>query len=119
METRMCCLECGEALRGRIDKKFCNETCRNQFHNRLNVEEGRVMREINRGLRRNRKILYELMESGKRTIQRSWLLRRGFDFELITAVQEKQAGTPCFLCYDLGYIPLDENRFQVVRLPEI
>lgn len=119
METRMCCLVCGEILRGRIDKKFCNETCRNQFHNRLNVEEGRVMREINRGLRRNRRILYELMDSGKRTIQRSWLLRRGFDFELITAVYEKPAGTPCFYCYDFGYIPLDENRFQVVRLPEI
>lgn len=118
MENKMVCLECGDILRGRIDKKFCNETCRNQFHNRLNVEEGRVMREINNGLRRNRKILFELMESGKRTIQRSSLVSRGFDFELITAVREKRTGNPCFLCYDLGYIPLDENRFQVVRLME-
>lgn len=76
------------------------------------------MREVNTSLRRNRKILLDLIEAGKNTIQHSWLSRKGFDFELVTAIQKKRSDQPCYLCYDLGYIPIDENNYQVVRLRE-
>lgn len=110
------CLECGTPLRGRRDKKFCNESCRNQFHNHVNADQSQTIREINNGLRRNRRILIELVQQGKKTIQRSILARKGFDFELITAMQEKRSGTHCYCCYEYGYIPLDENRFQLIEL---
>lgn len=118
MDNQAACLECGEVLKGRIDKKFCNESCRNHYHNRLNFNQGKLIRQINSGLRRNRKILSELMGSGRRTIPRNWLIRRGFDFDLITTMHQKRSGTPCYFCYEYGYIPLDENRIQVVQAKE-
>ncbi|MFA6947300.1 MAG: DUF2116 family Zn-ribbon domain-containing protein, partial [Pedobacter sp.] len=29
------CLDCGAALRGRTDKKFCDDQCRSNFNNRM------------------------------------------------------------------------------------
>jgi len=75
-----------------------------------------MIREINKGLKRNRRILIELLQEGRKTIRRSLLARKGFDFELITAMQEKRSGTFCYCCYEYGYIPLDENRFQLIQL---
>jgi len=82
----------------------------------VNADQSEMMREINKGLKRNRKILNELVLEGKKTIRRSWLARKGFDFELITAMQEKRSGSYCYYCYEYGYIPLDENRYQLIEL---
>ena len=30
------CLECGDKLFGRIDKKFCSDACRNAYNNKIN-----------------------------------------------------------------------------------
>ena len=33
------CLECGVLVKGRIDKKFCSDYCRNSFNNKVNKIE--------------------------------------------------------------------------------
>ena len=32
------CLECGEKIVGREDKKFCSDGCRNAYNNKINKE---------------------------------------------------------------------------------
>ena len=34
--TAQKCLQCDKVIRGRIDKKFCDDWCRNNFNNALN-----------------------------------------------------------------------------------
>lgn len=109
------CLECDQAIKGRSDKKFCDDQCRARYHNRLNGDDNNLIRRINYALRRNHRILSSLAGEGKRTIRRSCLVRKGFDFEIITAIQLRKSGNPCFYCYEYGYMPLDEDRFQLVR----
>ena len=56
MET---CLECGEKIIGRSDKKFCNDACRNSYNNKQNKDSSNLMRNINNKLRKNFRILSE------------------------------------------------------------
>ena len=45
------CLECGEPLQGRVDKRFCGDYCRNTYHNRSNRGASAIIRQVNRVLR--------------------------------------------------------------------
>jgi hypothetical protein len=33
------CLECGEKIVGREDKKFCSDGCRNAYNNKINKDD--------------------------------------------------------------------------------
>ena len=56
------CLECGEKLIGRVDKKFCSDYCRNSYHNKLNKDTKNLMRNINNILRKNYRILEDILK---------------------------------------------------------
>ena len=64
METKKC-LECGEKIVGRIDKKFCTDYCRNSYNNKVNTESKNLIRNTNNRLRKNFKILSELNTTSK------------------------------------------------------
>ena len=53
------CLECGEKIVGRVDKKFCSDYCRNAHHNNLNKDRKNLVRNVNNLLRKNYRILEE------------------------------------------------------------
>lgn len=36
------CLECGEKIVGRADKKFCNDYCRNAYNNNLHKDSKKL-----------------------------------------------------------------------------
>ena len=59
MNTREC-LECGDQLKGRIDKKFCSDYCRNSYNNKVNKDSKNLIRNMNNRLRKNYKILSDL-----------------------------------------------------------
>ena len=40
------CLECDEPLFGRVDKKFCNDQCRNAYNNRVNKTTNDFVRHV-------------------------------------------------------------------------
>jgi len=98
------CIQCGEIVRGRADKKFCGVYCRTSFHNQLNGERNNYMRRINRILCKNRRILSDLKLRGLSTTNRSYLLELGFQFQYFTHFDEKREGLVKKYCYDLGYI---------------
>ncbi len=115
MEKRHC-LECNTEIRGRADKKFCSDYCRNAYNNKLNTDSKNLMRNINNRLRKNYRILdsFELKD-GKTRTSKTRLLDKGFDFEFITNLYTTKKGTTYYFVYDLGYLPLDNDYFMIVK----
>nr|WP_294946928.1 hypothetical protein [uncultured Mucilaginibacter sp.] len=114
MNTERTCLDCGTVLRGRADKKFCNDLCRNNYNNQLNSNSYNLVRNINNILRRNRRIIEELNPSGKTKTTREKMLKNGFDFEYFTSSYKTQAGARYFYCYEQGYLLLDNDEVLLV-----
>ena len=95
------CLECGEKIMGRIDKKFCSDACRNAFNNKL---------------RKNFKILSEQnFVENKAKITRNKLSVAGFDFEYFTNIKTYKNGAQYFFVYDFGYKFLEDDFILVVK----
>lgn len=109
------CLECGEKLNGREDKKFCNDACRNSYNNKLNKTSTNLMRNINYILRKNYRILCDFNLEGKTKIHRKKLSDAGFDFSLITSVYTTKADTTYYFVYDQGYMFLEDDWLILVK----
>lgn len=75
------------------------------------------MKNINKVLRNNRRILEELIpqKSARKRTSRRRLEERGFHFEYHTHVQPTLNGTPCFFCYEYGVIPIKEDHIMLIR----
>jgi hypothetical protein len=115
------CLACSQTIKGRTDKKFCDDTCRNNYNNRLNSDATPLMRTITNILRRNRRILEEVL-SGRKTIHitNEKLAAKGFRFQYFTHTYTNQKDGTYYYCYDYGYMKKDNNIYLVVKeLPEL
>ena len=114
------CLQCGKVVRGRSDKKFCDDYCRNNYNNQLKAHSNNYVRNINNALGKNRRILENILpvneEISKTTKQK--LLNAGFQFKYITHTYTNKKGNTYFFCYDYGYLPLDNDWFLIVRRKE-
>lgn len=109
------CLECGEKLVGREDKKFCSDGCRNAYNNKINKDSTNYMRNINNKLRKNYRILTELNVEGKTKATRAKLLSKGFDFEFITSILNTKTGNVYYFVYDQGYMTLENDYYILVK----
>jgi len=114
METRQC-LECGEQIKGRVDKKFCTNYCRNSYNNKVNKESKNLIRNTNNRLRKNYKILSELNTTGKTKVTRTKLFDKGFDFNFFTSIYKTKTGNVYFYLYDQGYLGLDNDYFLLIK----
>jgi hypothetical protein len=77
MEQKVC-LECGKPLMGRIDKKFCNTRCRNDYNNAHYGQTTNYIRKVNRILKRNRQILKQHVPQDKSIkVTKKTLLKEG------------------------------------------
>lgn len=109
------CLECGEKIIGRADKKFCNDYCRNAYNNKRNKDAKNLIRNINNRLRKNYRILESLNPDKKTKTTRSKLLDKGFSFDYFTEIYTTKKGTIYYFVYDQGYLPLENNYYALVR----
>ncbi|MDC6350344.1 hypothetical protein PP178_02180 [Zeaxanthinibacter sp. PT1] len=110
------CKECSTAIAGRADKKFCSDYCRNAYHNQLNKDSNNLLRNINNRLRKNYRILESFsLRDGKTRTTKNRLLDKGFDFEYITNLYTTKKGAIYYFVYDLGYLPLDNDFFMIVK----
>jgi len=109
------CLECGEKIVGREDKKFCSDGCRNAYNNKINKDSTNFMRNINNKLRKNYRILSELNIEGKSKTTRTKLLSKGFDFEFFTNILQTKTGNTYYFLYDQGYLSLDNDFYMLVK----
>ena len=109
------CLECGDKIVGREDKKFCSDGCRNAFNNKINKDTNNYMRNTNNKLRKNYRILSELNGEGKTKTTKSKLLSKGFDFDFVTNIMHTKTGNTYYFVYDQGYMILDHDFYVLVK----
>lgn len=112
------CPECGEQIKGRADKKFCSDLCRNAYNNKLNSDTNNYVRNVNNILRKNRRILQELIPEQTAKATKTKLLHKGFNFQYYTNDYTTKKGATYFFCYEYGYLPLDNDFFFLVRRKE-
>jgi len=118
LEIAKTCLICGRVLKGRSDKKFCNDFCRNNFNNsqktKLATDEIRL---INNALARNRKILESALPNGDNMAKakKERLLALGFQFKYLTHTYTTRTGKIYFYCYEYGYLPIGNDWFLIVK----
>jgi predicted nucleic acid-binding Zn ribbon protein len=116
MKEEKFCLECGEPIKGRADKKFCDDQCRSNYNNKINSDVTAEMRNINNTLRKNRKILESVVnDDGKGKISKTKLQEKGFNLKYFTHTYTTQKGTIYKLCYDFGYLPIENDFYIVVK----
>jgi len=114
------CLSCGSTVKGRADKKFCNDYCRNEYNNTLKSDKTNLVRNINNALGKNRRTLEYLLAAGEEMskVHGDKLLAKGFQFKYITHTYTNKKGNVYFFCYDMGYLPLDNDWYLIVKRKE-
>ena len=112
------CLDCGEPIRGRADKKFCSDQCRNNYNNQLHSNATNYMRNINNILRKNRRILSELNPGDKTSVHKDRLTDKGFNFNYHTNVYTTKKGHVYYFCYEHGFIKLENDFYALVLRKE-
>ncbi|HMJ47899.1 MAG TPA: hypothetical protein VK498_11260 [Ferruginibacter sp.] len=114
------CHTCNKLLKGRTDKKYCNDYCRNNFNNQLKAGSNNFIRNINNALGKNKRILESQLPEGEELakISKDKLLQKGFQFKYLTHIYTNKKGNTYFFCYDYGYLPLDNEWYLVVKSKE-
>lgn len=113
--TEKKCLECGKPIFGRVDKKFCDDQCRNAHNNKKNSDANNLVRNVHYILRKNRRILEELNPTGKEKIHRNKLIDKGFDFTYLTSTYTTKVGAVYYFCYEYGYLALENDLLLLVK----
>lgn len=121
-EEKKSCLCCGKLIKGRSDKKFCDDNCRNTYNNQLKAKSNysSYIRNINNTLLKNRKILEELLpvEQDMAKTTQDKLLQKGFAFKFQTHSYTNKKGNVYHFCYDYGWLPLENNWYLIVKRKE-
>lgn len=111
------CIECGELMNGRIDKKYCSDSCRSSHNNKRRIVNQSNVKKVNMILVKNRSILYDLsIRFQEDTVITTFQLKlMGFDFAFFTHQTTDRRGRSLFYCYDLGYLQLNGNKVKIIR----
>ncbi|MEH3115528.1 hypothetical protein [Pedobacter terrae] len=112
------CLDCGSPIRGRADKKYCDDSCRSNYNNRLNIEDNLMIKKVNNILKKNRAILAALNPTGKTKVIVKKLVSAGFNFEFHTSSYKTQNGNTYIFCYEYGYLILNQDDYLLVKREE-
>ena len=115
------CQECGTDIYGRVDKKFCSDQCRNTYNNRTQAVQNKYIRKVNYILRKNRRIMEELIsntDKNVKRVKRSDLLDKGFNFDYYTNIYSTKTNNYYYFSYEYGYNVLEEGYLAIVLRDE-
>ena len=107
------CLYCGSSFRGRTDKKFCNENCRNAYHNNANRNNNILARDILQILYRNRRLIRDILGSNTSIkISREILLSKGFmeNYHTHTGLV---GSSPLFYCFECSFQACNDGQIRL------
>ncbi len=111
------CIICKKLITGRIDKKFCSLTCKNEYHVQLRRATSKEVTEINKILARNRSVLLELL--GKNIKQKKLpsleLDRKKFNFKYHTHLISNSKGKIYNYCYDIAWMEFSDNEVLILK----
>lgn len=109
METQRFCRECNSPLTGRSDKKFCDAYCKSAFHYRRDREGASFYLQVDRQLKKNRKLLKAHNRAGKSTVRAEVLLALGFHPKFFTHYWKNKNGDLYLFVYEYGFLSRTEN----------
>ncbi len=109
------CLDCHTPLKGRADKKFCDDLCRSNYNNHLKADDCSFMKQVNQILKKNRELLRMQNADGTVKMRQDELVKKGFDFNYHTHTFVTANGGTYFFCYEYGYLILDNNELLLVK----
>jgi hypothetical protein len=111
------CLTCSKPIKGRTDKKYCDDFCRNSYNNQLHGNCNSYMRHINHLLHKNRRILADLLPETSNQAKTSYeeLMEKGFLFKYCTHLVSNKKGNFYHFCYEYGYLAISDLKYLVVR----
>ena len=121
MEEVKKCLECGTELFGRVDKKFCSDQCRNTYNNRFHADSNTYIRRVNYLLRKNRRIMEELIDGtdkDAKRVHKNKLTDKGISFDYYTNIYKTKTNNYYYFSYEYGFMKLDDDYFMVVKRDE-
>lgn len=97
------CLRCGAPLKGRMDKKFCSDECRTDYHNDLRRLREKGLREVNGILSHNWRLLSSQLRDGRDRVSMAELASHDFNFDIYTTSRKVFPGRRIYACYNLAY----------------
>lgn len=115
MSKNMTCIYCNESIKGRSDKKFCNDHCRSAHNSSNNGSRNNLIKATHKTLQKNRIILQTLNATGKCKVSRKTLKEKGFDFSYFTGIYRTGKGANYVFCYEMGYLSLRNEEVLLVR----
>lgn len=114
------CYRCSRVIKGRSDKKFCDDYCRAAYNNELKSTSNNYIRNVNNALGKNRRILESLLPAGEKTAKVSGekLLQKGYQYKYHTHLYITRNRQTYFYCYEYGYLALEKNGYLIVKKEE-
>jgi hypothetical protein len=109
------CLNCMEVIKGRSDKKFCDDQCRSSYNRDHSLSDAMYVKKINGALKRNRLILIEMNPDGKKKVLYNDMLRKGFDFGYFTSILRTGTNSYYYFCYEMGYLLINKEFVLLVK----
>ena len=104
------CLNCGEVLVGRKDKKFCDGYCKSAYHyQQKQNNEDAFYKEVNIYLKQNRRLLKAYNRAGKSTVRREVLLEKGFRPDFFTHYWKNKSGDVYLFVFEFGFLRVRQN----------
>ena len=110
------CLECGDIIWGRADKKFCNADCRNAWHSHQRSLARQQRSFTINVLNRHYAILTSLLQLKKSSCPVGSLKAMGFKPELVTHKGEKVGRHIEYRCFDIAYSLTHGKLFNLHRV---
>lgn len=114
------CYRCSRVIKGRSDKKFCDDYCRAAYNNELKSTSNNYIRNVNNALGKNRRILESLLPAGEKTakVNGEKLLQKGYQYKYHTHLYITRNRQTYFYCYEYGYLALEKNGYLIVKKEE-
>lgn len=114
---KMQCIQCTKKISGNDNKRFCNDFCKNAFHNARRKKESKEIGDIITMLKTNRRIIAELLNDKEiKKVSAQRLLDKGFVFRYHTHRRINKGDNKEYIfCFDYGYIELPSGWYTILK----
>lgn len=94
--------------------------CRNSYNNRQNSDANSYVRNINNILRKNRRIIEDLIPKDNEVYKttKNKMIEKGYHFGYHTNTHITQKGDTYYFCYECGFLPLENDYYLLVKRRE-
>ncbi|MFA6275620.1 MAG: hypothetical protein WC622_02665 [Pedobacter sp.] len=121
------CDYCGRPISGRLDRKFCDVNCKNNFNSRqrsafragVHPNAGQIIKQI--------KINYEILlkrqvqkieKDATTYINKEQLVKDGFDPRFFTSLTTDKWGEIWKCCFDCGFREIEDGNIELAHFPK-